>query len=209
LTGVLIAEPSYVLRLGIKSVLAEHSSISITAEVTSKQELLSALAAAQHDIILIELKFFQSVGISAFKYANHASAAPKVLVHSYTDSLNTGIAVLKSGGMGYLTKHCSPSELKTAILTLAAGKPYISELLLDELANDICFRPSNLPHLKLTSRELQVFKMLVVGMSVSAIAVQLDISSKTISTYKVRIIKKMQLPRISELVQYAIANKLL
>lgn len=209
MTGVLIAEPSYVLRLGIKSVLSENSNIFITAEVTSEKELLFALSTMQHDIILIELGLFRSIGITALKYANNASATPKILVHSHAADLNNGVDVLKSGGMGYLTKHCSTSELKKAILTLASGKPYISEALVEELAESICFRPSSLPHLKLTSRELQVFKMLVVGMSVSAIAAQLDISSKTISTFKVRIIKKMQLPRVSDLIQYAIANKLL
>jgi DNA-binding NarL/FixJ family response regulator len=209
LNGVLIAEPSLVLRLGIKSVLSETTDIFVTAEVTSEKELLSALSAMEHDVILIELKLFQSVGITALRYANSASAAPKILVHSYAANLENGVSVLKSGGMGYLTKHCSPSELKQAILTVASGKPYVSEALVEELADSICFRPSSLPHLTLTSRELQVFKMLVVGMSISAIAIQLDISSKTISTYKVRIIKKMRLPRVSNLVQYAIANKLL
>jgi DNA-binding NarL/FixJ family response regulator len=209
LISVLIAERNDVLRLGIKSVLAAHSSISITAEVTNKEELLSALSMMQHDVILIELGFFQSFGMAALKYSDNASPALKVLVHSYAHNLNNGIAVLKSGGMGYLTKHCSPAELKKAILTLAAGKPYISESLSDELAQGICFRPSSLPHLALTSRELQVFKMLVIGMSVTAIAAQLDISVKTVSTYKVRIIEKMQLPGVSGLVQYAIVNKLL
>lgn len=209
MTGVLIAEPSYVLRLGIKSILSGHSTISIAAEVTNKEELLAALTTKQYDIILIEFKFFESIGITALKYAIPSPAAPKILVHGHTHSLNNGITVLKAGGMGYLTKACSPSEIEKAILTLAAGKPYLSEALVEELANDICFRPSNVPHLRLTSREIQVFKMLVIGMSVSSIAVQLDISSKTVSTYKVRIIKKMKLPRVSDLIQYAIANRLL
>jgi len=208
LIGILVAEENNVLLLGIKSVLAAHGEFVLAAEIPEKEQLLRSLLDVEFDVALIELTLFRSMKIKELMSLRKIRPDLKFLVHSHGTDLADGVEAIKRGALGYLTKHCSPAELINAIVTVYRGKPFINELMGAALAEEL-FRPGSMSHIALSDREFQVFRMLAMGISLTGIGLQLDLSVKTVSTYKSRILEKMGFPGLSELVQYAISCNLL
>jgi DNA-binding NarL/FixJ family response regulator len=208
LISVLVVEANQVLRLGIRSVLEMRNRFFIAAEIHSKEQLLSSFLRIEFDVVLVELNIFQSIDPAIFSRFRKCKPNVNFLVHSHTNDINPGVEAIKSGALGYLTRHCSPADLGYAISTVCKGRPFITELIGEALAESL-FRPSNIAHTSLSEREFQVFRMLAIGINITGIAAQLELSIKTVSTYKARILNKMNLPGISELVRYAICHSLL
>ena len=205
---VLLAEQNQVLRLGIRSALGSYLNITIVEEISSKIKLLSSLQDLRFDVALVELTFFRSIEKEDLTDLRKRKPNLRLLVHSYGSDVSSGVEVIKRGVLGYLTKHCSPAELRRAIETVYSGKPYISMLMCDALAEHI-FMPSRISKISLSAREFQVFKMLAIGIGITGIAAQLNLSAKTVSTYKMRLLQKIGLSSLSELVQHAISHELL
>lgn len=180
----------------------------IAAEISSKDQLLSSFQPIEFDVALIELTIFRSISSAQLLSILESKPHVKLLVHTYGDDIALGVEAIKSGALGFLAKQCSPDDLKNAIVSLHNGRPFITELISEALAVKLVF-PGNILHSSLTVRELQVFKMLAIGINISGIAMQLGLSTKTVSTYKARILDKMDLPGVSELVRYAIFHNLL
>lgn len=206
--SILVAEASKVLLLGIKSVFGTHGEFVLSAEISEKEQLLQSLMDMEFDVAMIELAFFKSIKTKEFADLRKTRPDLRFLVHSHRADLDEGVDAIRRGALGYLSKHCSPAELINAIVTVYRGKPFISESMGAALADKI-FLPSNISHVSLSERERKVFRMLAVGISLTGIAAQLDLSVKTVSTYKSRILEKMGFPGLSELVQYAISYDLL
>lgn len=206
--GLLVAERNAVLRLGIQSSVASHKGIVIVTEIFEQAQLLSGLSHLKFDVALVELTFFKSITKEQLTNLRKLKPGLRVLVHSYGNDLSTAIEVLKCGALGYLARQCTAAELRHAIETIYSGKPHINALVRDALAEHI-FKPSNISNIQLSPREFQVFKMLAIGINEIGIAAQLDLSIKTVSTYKTRLLAKIGLSTLSELVQYAILHNLI
>jgi len=206
--GLLVAEKNAVLRLGIQSSIAMHKGITIVMEIFEQAHLLSGLSYFKFDVALVELSLFKSITSEQLANLRKLNPGLRFLVHSYGSDLSTAIEVLKRGALGYLPKHCTAAELRYAIETTYSGRPHINLLVRDALAEYI-FRPRNVSSLSLSKREFQVFKMLAIGISELGIAAQLGLSIKTVSTYKTRLLAKMGLSTLSDLVEYAISHKLI
>jgi DNA-binding NarL/FixJ family response regulator len=131
-----------------------------------------------------------------------------VLVLSVHPEDQYALRVLRAGAFGYLTKDSAPDELVNAIRKVVSGGRYVSELMAERLALEIGADTSKLPHETLSDREFQVLRLMATGKPVTAIAEELNLSPKTISTYRARVLAKMNLETTAELIHYAVQHHL-
>lgn len=205
---VIVAEPNVVLRTGIKAVLERHESIAIAGEVLTADQLRKAFLDVPHDVVIVEMDLLRSIGSAALREIRHARPASRILVHSYEKDPGFGAEAFRFGVTGYVANDCSSTDLCAAVVSVAAGQPFITASLGDELAAAICFRAANMPFASLNARERQVFKMLAIGLDDAAIAKQMRKSLPAVAAYKMRIMAKMTMPGCSELVRHAISQAL-
>jgi DNA-binding NarL/FixJ family response regulator len=209
MVNIIVAEPNQVLRLGIRSILTSRPGFSIRAEVLDAEQLRSAFLATPHDVVLAEMGLLKQIGASSLRDLRQARPDSRFLVHSYEIDTDFGAEAFRFGATGYMANDCTSADLCAAVINVAAGRPYVTRSLGEQLAMAVCFRASNLPHATLNRRELLVFKMLSIGLKVSDVARQLGKSVDTILTVKAQIMAKMQLPDESELVRHAISQSVL
>lgn len=198
---VLVAETNAVLRGGIQSALDTAADIHIVAEVISVEQLLSCLTVLPYDILLIEADFLHRASTQTHDTYLYEQPLPKTIVFSYTNNPAQGLVALKNGVCGYLTKRCSPAELREAITRVAAGERYIDHAFVEELTSFLMVAPNALPQLLLSLRELRIYKMLMLGLGLPGIAAQLGISVHAARFNRERIIEKLQLDGIAALVR--------
>ena len=201
--NVLIAESKEVLRIGIRSALRANSEIHIVAEITSIEQFLFFFDEIKYDVLLISSEFLQNLSMGLLDECFCNCCRPKVIVLSHVNNPDQGIAALQCGVRGYLTSSCSSAELRQATLQVASGRRYIDRALAEELASFLLVLPSALPKLLLSLREMRIYKMLVIGVSIAGSAEQLNISAKEVTSSSARIIEKMQLDGITELIHNA------
>jgi len=206
--NVIVAEPNVILRAGIRSVLERHASIAVAAEALTADQFRTAFLEVPHDVVIVEMDLLKSVGSAAMWELRRARPASRILVHSYEKDPAFGAEAFRFGVTGYITNDCSSMDLTAAVTSVAAGRPFITPLLGDDVAKAVCFRATNQAHASLSKRELQVFKMLAIGLDDRSVATQMGKSLDTIDTYRKQIMAKMELPGCSELTRHAISQTL-
>ena len=206
---LLIADDHQMFREGIKLLLAEEPDFSVVAEAANHAEINAAIRSQQIDIAILDLSM---PGRDGFEMVTHVKTLhPKLPVLVLTMHMQEQYAIrtLRAGADGYLTKSYAAEQLVAAVRRLAAGGQYVCAIVAERLALGVSRNDANeQPHSRLTNREYKVFEMLVVGKSGSQIALELSLSIKTVSTYKVRLLQKMNMSNQAELIHYAIANNL-
>jgi len=203
---VLIADDHAVVRRGIRHILETTPDLVVAAEAGDGGELLEKLRKEPFDVVLMDLTMpaTNPVELIARIKAQHPHIA--VLVHSMHAEGPVASRMLKAGASGYITKDSEPEQLLAALRKVAAGGRYIGAELAEQLAfGNGAGRPL---HELLSERESQVFFLLASGKSLKAIAKELHLSPKTASTYKTRIMQKLNLQSDTELIRYALANHL-
>jgi two-component system invasion response regulator UvrY len=204
-----IVDDHGIVRAGFREMLAEEVEISIVFEAASGEEALQQLRECQCDVLLLDLSLPGQSGVDVLRAARQRHPGLRVLMLSGFPEERYALAMIRHGADGYLSKECEREELIRAIRTVAVGRRYVSprtaELLAGECAGDIVL-PS---HAQLSGRELEVFLQLAKGASVSDIAASLNLSVKTVSTYRSRLLEKLSLSSNAELAAYAIRNGLI
>jgi len=165
---------------------------------------------AEHwDVLVLDMSMPGRGGLDVLKDVRRERPLTKVLVLSMHPEDQFAVRLLKAGASGYLTKETAPAELVVAIRKILTGGKYISSTLAEKLAFDLD-RDSDKPlHELLSDREFQVLRMLAAGRTVQQIADELLLSAKTISTYRARILEKLNLKSNAEMIRYAIHNRLI
>jgi two-component system, NarL family, invasion response regulator UvrY len=207
---VLIADDHAIVRQGLCRVLALTADIEVGGEVSDGWQLLDHLKQHQGvDLVLLEMSIPGPAGIDLIIMLKDLWPDMPVLVFStYGDSEFVGNTI-RAGARGYITKDSDPETIISAIRYCAAGRYYLhpslgAKFILDELRP-----PKPGPHLKLSTRELQVFPLLAMGLGVTVIGEKLHISPKTVSTHKYRILQKLSMTSVSEIVRYAVKHQLI
>jgi len=203
---VLIADDHAVVRRGIRHILETTPDLKVVAEAGDGEELLEKLRKEPFDVLLMDVTMpaTNPVELIARIKAQHPQVA--VLVHSMHAEGPVASRMLKAGASGYITKDSEPEQLLAALRKVAAGGRYIGAELAQQLAfGDGAGRPL---HELLSDREGQVFFLLASGKTLKAIAKELHLSPKTASTYKTRIMEKLNLKSDAELIRYALAHHL-
>jgi two-component system, NarL family, invasion response regulator UvrY len=206
---ILIADDHAIVREGLKQIIADTSDLVVAAEAADGQEVLDLVEKESFDVIVLDLSMPGRGGLDALKTLKSVHPSLPVLILSMHPEDQYAIRVLKAGAAGYLTKESAPAELVNAIRRVASGRKYVTASLAEALANDVGRQSSDLPHQELSDREFQVMCLIASGLTVSEIGPKLSLSVKTVSTYRERILAKMQMKTNAELTHYVMANHLL
>ncbi len=207
--SILIADDHAVVREGLKQILAELDDSVAIAEASNGQEVLEKIHQSRFDIILLDISMPGQNGLEILKQIKSEKPEISILILSMYPEEQYAIRALKAGASGYLTKESAPQELIQAIQRIASGRKYITPSLAEKLAYDFDKDYEKPLHESLSDREFQVMRLLAKGDSVKEIGVELFLSIKTVSTYRTRILEKMELNNNAEIIHYAIRNKLI
>ncbi len=206
---LLIADDHPIVRNGIKDIIEDISASFEIDEAKDAHEVIQKVISNDYDIIILDISMPGGGGLNALKQIKMSKPDTKVLMLSiYDDQLYINRA-LKAGASGYLTKSVASDELELAIKKILAGEKYLSSEVAGKMASFIYSDKEKQKHELLSEREYQVFLFIVQGHTNSEIAEELHISPKTVSTYRDRIMDKMDMSRNSELIHYALKNKLI
>ncbi len=205
---IIIVDDHPIFREGLKKIVSESHDIAIADEVSTGRDLLDRLRRNSYDIIILDISLPDMSGLEILGNLQNEKKHPPVLIISMHPEEQYAVAALKTGASGYLTKGSVPDELLTAIRRVSTGRKYISSSLAEKLASDLNKSGEKPAHDTLSDREYQVMVMLASGKPTGDIARQLSLSLPTISTYRSRILRKINLKNNAELIHYAIKNNL-
>ncbi|MDG1760987.1 MAG: response regulator transcription factor [Flavobacteriaceae bacterium] len=200
---VLIADPHPIIHKGIQSVFKDSSEVSITGNAFSTEELHSFLEATPIDVLVIELDIPSSDGISAIQRIKKDHPNIRVVVFSNQPEEVFAISSLKAGASGYLPKNAPTQSLVDAVLKVYSGGVFITNELAQTIAFDESTGSPRRMFSKLSMREVEVLKLLYAGKRNKDIAFELNINNKTVSTYRTRIMKKLNVKTVIELIRKA------
>lgn len=200
---VLIADPHPIIHKGIKSVFKNSTEVSITGKVFSTEELHAFLEVTPIDVLIVELDIPSSDGISAIQKVKKDHPNIRIVVFSNQPEDVFAISSLKAGASGYLPKTASPQSLKDAVLKVYSGGVFITNDLAQTIAFDESTGNPRRMFNRLSMREVEVLKLLYAGKRNKDIAFELSINNKTVSTYRTRIMKKLNVKTVVELIRKA------
>lgn len=203
-----IADDHELVRAGLIQYLSGSSGIEVIAEAANGDELLEKLGASQVDLLLLDMSMPGENGIDLISHIRSIYPRLLILVLSMHDEISIVMRAMRAGASGYICKSCSPQVLLEAIRKVVATGKYLSPLMAEQLAYASTSPDQSNIELVLSDRELEIFRLIVEGKSVSEIANQLFISDKTISTHKGNLLGKLGLKNVAELVRHAIEHKL-
>jgi DNA-binding NarL/FixJ family response regulator len=205
---ILIADDHLVVRRGLKQILLEEFPNAEIEDVPDAEEMIKKIMTGKWDVVVSDMTMPGRSGLDALQQIKQISPNLPVLILSFHPEEHYALRVLKAGASGYLNKGSATEELVKAVQTVLLGKKYISSNVAEKLASS--FSADNKPaHELLSDREFDVMKLLAAGRSVSEIADILSLSVTTISTYRARIMQKMNMKTNSDLTKYAIETNLI
>jgi DNA-binding NarL/FixJ family response regulator len=206
---LLIADDHAIVRGGLRQLFALSNDVQVVAEAASGAEVLACLRPLSVDLLLLDLNM-PGIGCADLiaRVKAHQSDLP-ILVFSMHNEPLVAARMLKAGASGYITKNCEPDILLAAVRKVAAHGNYIDPSIAEKMAFGATSTASRPLHTLLSEREFEVLNLLTTGLGVNDIATQLVISRTTVSTHKARLLEKLNLSSIAELMRYAMQHELL
>lgn len=205
---ILLVDDHAIVRRGVRQLLAETWPNAVFGEAATAQQALELVGKEPWCIVLLDITMPGRSGLDVIRDLKDAQPKMPVLVLSMHAEEQFALRVLKSGASGYVTKDTLLEDLTLAVEKVLAGGRYLSATLAELLAGALA-GADQVPHERLSDRELQVLLLLVRGMALKEIAAQLALSVNTISTYRLRVLEKMKMRSNAELVQYTIQQGLI
>ena len=205
---VLIADDHAIIRQGLKQILSDTEDLEVTGEADGGVPAVQMIREHQYDVVLMDVSMPDRNGIDSLKLIRKENPRLPVLMLSMHPEEQYAIRALRAGAAGYLSKQGAPEQLVTAIRQVAAGKKFVSAAVAEELANAIGEDFDKPPHEKLSDREYQTLCMISSGKTLTQIAEQLNLSVKTVSVYRARLLEKMKLRNNAELTHYGLKHGL-
>jgi two-component system invasion response regulator UvrY len=206
--NVVVIDDHAVVREGLKRIISENPGMAVSGEAGDGFEAMKVVKSHPCDVVLLDITMPNRNGLDVLKQIHAESPRLPVLVLSMHAEDQYAIRVLRAGAAGYLTKESAPAKLVQAIRKVVRGGKYVSQTLAEKLVFDLDTDIDRVPHETLSDREFQVLCMIASGKTVGDIAEELALSVKTISTYRVRILEKLQMKNNAEITRYAIKQGL-
>lgn len=206
---ILIADDHPLVRQGLKQLLAAEPDMTVVGEAKNAEETLELARSLEWDVLILDYSMPGGNGLVVLKEIKRSYPRRPVLVLSMHPEDSIAISVLRAGAAGYINKECASEELTVAIRKAVSGGKYVSTSLAEKLALELEDGTRARPHESLSDREYRVMWMLASGKSITHIAEELFLSPNTISTYRIRILKKLKLEHNADLVRYAIKHRLM
>ncbi|KVF75634.1 response regulator transcription factor [Burkholderia diffusa] len=205
---VILADDHAVMRDGLRHILETAGGFEIVGEASDGAATLALAERCAADVLLLDLSMPAPTGIELIRLVKTQVPSLRMLVLTMHAETQYAARTFKAGATGYLTKDSATAELVQAVTKVAAGGVYVSASAAESLAHTMRAPSEILPHERLSERELDVMRRIVAGQTVTRIAADLTLSAKTVSTYKTRILEKMELPHEAALVRYAMRHDL-
>lgn len=206
---VLIVDDHVIFREGLKKVLSTTPDIEAAGEAGNGGDALRMMVDGRYDVVLLDLSLPGMQGLDVLRAMRAREIPQPVLILSIYPEEQYAVRVLQEGAAGYLTKESVPSDLIRAIRRAAQGGKYVSDTLGERLADQAIGERGNQPHENLSNKEYQVFQMIASGKSVKEIARDLSLARTTISSYRARVLLKLNIRTNAELVRYALEHDLM
>ncbi len=203
---LMIADDHAIVRSGLKQIFALVPDFEVVGEAGNGAEVLESLRHEPYDLLLLDLNMAGISGADLIMRVKVHQADLSILVLSMQNDPQVAARMLRAGANGYITKDCNPDILLMAIRKVAANGNYIAPDLAEKMVFDVTSSARRPLHSLLSDRESEVFRLLTTGIGVKEIAEQLAISGKTVSTHKTRLMEKMNLSSMADLVRYAVQH---
>lgn len=204
---VLIADNHPVVREGLKQIFATTSDILLAAETSNGTETLWKVRQGNIDVVLLDISLPGPDGIEVLKQLKRERPRVPVLMFTIHPEADYAVRSLRAGASGYIVKDIAPAQLIEAVRQVGKGGRYITPAVAEQLAFVLLSDTQN-PHERLSDREFRVMCLIASGKTIAEIAAELGISPKTVSTYRGRILEKMNMRTNAELTHYAIQRGL-
>lgn len=205
---VLIADDHAVVRNGLKQIIQDRAGLQVAGEACNGQEVLERIRSERWDVLVLDLSMPVRGGLEVLHDVKQICPNLPVLILSMYPENQYGIRALRAGAAGYMNKECALDELVAAIQKVVAGGKYVSPSLAERLAFELSGNLNKEPHELLSDREYDVMCMIGAGKSPDQIARELSLSIKTISTYRARVLQKLNLNKNAELIRYVLEHNL-
>ncbi len=208
MTRILLVDDHPIVRQGIRQVLSNAFHPAVVGEAATAEEGLSEVRSTAWDVLVLDLTLPGVSGLDLLKDLRRERPSLPVLVLSMHPPDQFARRAMNAGAAGYLTKDSAPTELVKAVSEVIAGRRYLNPLVIEELVTHTQPDSGRRPHEALSDREYQVLRMIASGLTVSQVATRLSLSVKTISTYRARVLEKMNMRTTAELMHYGIQQGL-
>lgn len=206
---ILIADDHSVVRQGLKQILKDLGITSLIEEAQDGVDAFEKIKAGKFDFAILDISMPGMTGLEILKALKTRNQKINVLILSFHPQSQYAVRALRLGASGYLSKDTAPEELALAIKKISAGEKYISSDVAGKLINSLDGNDDAPLHDHLSEREFQIFCLLARGISIVEIGRKLFISEKTVSTYRTRLMEKMQFKSNADLALYAYKNNLI
>jgi DNA-binding NarL/FixJ family response regulator len=206
---ILLADDHAVVRRGLKDILADALPGARFSEAGSGDELLSRLAGSQIALVVLDINMPGRSGLDVLRDVKRAYPRLPVIIMSVQPEDQYAIRCLRAGAAAYINKDSAPEELAEATKKILGGGRYISPRMADRLVAQLDEPTDKPPHESLSDREHEVMRMIASGVPLTEIAERLHVSVKTVSSYRSRIMEKMQMKSNAEVTRYAMTHQLI
>ena len=206
---VLIADDHAIVRHGLQQILGQEPDMTVGGEAASGEELLAMVGRGEGDVLVLDLSLPGISGLEVLRELRHLAPRLPVLILSVHSDDQYVTRALKAGASGYLTKETAAEELVLAIRRVVGGGRYLSSATAERLAEYVAGGMAAKPHEALSDREFEIMRLLAAGQRVTDIAGSLNLSAKTVSTYRRRVLEKLNMSSNADLVAYAIREHLI
>ncbi|HEX5126988.1 MAG TPA: response regulator transcription factor [Rhodocyclaceae bacterium] len=206
---VVIVDDHAIVRAGLRQFFSEQGDITVTGEAANGREALDIVRKGEVDVLVMDLSMPDHSGIDALAAIKAREPDLPVLILSGFPEAHYATTLLRQGASGYLNKECDPEEIVKAIRTVSRGRKYITAAVAELLADGLGGNNDKPLHEQLSEREFQVFLRLAKGETIGHMAESMSLSVKTVSTYRTRVMEKMNLASNSDLTYYALKNGLI
>jgi DNA-binding NarL/FixJ family response regulator len=207
---LLLVDDHDVVRMGLKQVFSGRLDMEVAGEARTGEEAIKLMRSSPFDVALVDLQLSDMSGIDVLSRGKAIRPEMAVLIVSGYPEEQFAINLLKAGASGFVAKDSPPENLLSAVIAAAQGRRYVSPRIADKLAQSLSGPAADSPlHAQLSEREFQIFCKLATGQGVSEIGKELFISVKTVSTYRSRILEKMNFKSNADITYYAVKNQLI
>jgi len=205
---ILIADDHALIRDGLRHILQHTPGFHVAGEASDAASTIALVRSTHADILILDLSMPGRNGVDTIRLAKEIKPMLQILVLTMHGEHQYAVRAFKAGASGYLTKESASGELVSALMKIAGGGVYMSLAMAECFARNLHEPVEELPHQRLSDREFDVFRRIAAGETIGEIAAELCVSTKTVSTYKARILEKMQMPHGAALVRYAMRHNL-
>ena len=209
LKKILVADDHSIFREGLKQVIGASVDMTVVDEAVNGQELLSKIQVNEYDMVILDISMPGRNGLDVLVEIKNIKPKLPVLVLSMHPEEQYALRAYKSGASGYLTKGSPSDELLNALHKISLGKKYVSSAMAESLVMGLSDPKTQELHHSLSNREYQVMSLIASGKTVGKIADELNLSVKTVSTYRAHILTKLNMKNNAELTRFVIENNLL